>query len=137
MKKTVSININGIFFHIDDNAFLTLDNYLDSIRRHFEGSEGQDEIIGDIEARIAEIFQTRINDQKQVIAIEDVNEVISILGKPEDIGGAEVPENGNTPKDRRKRRRLYRDADNRILGGVCQVSVITSTSTRSGCVSHF
>jgi phage shock protein PspC (stress-responsive transcriptional regulator) len=119
MKKTVSININGIFFHIDENAFQVLDNYLETLKHHFTGSEGQDEIISDIEARIAEIFQSRIDDKNQVIRKEDVDEVIGILGKPEDISGNGSTENGSAPSERRKRRRLYRDADNRVLGGVC------------------
>lgn len=118
MKRTVSINISGIFFHIDENAYLSLEQYLETIREHFEGSEGRDEIISDIESRIAEIFQTRISDQKQVINKEDVDEVISILGKPSDISG-NGHDDESTPAGRRRRRRLYRDTDNRVLGGVC------------------
>lgn len=123
MKKTVSINIAGIFFHIDENAFQALEQYLESLRAHFSTSEGKDEIMEDIEARIAEVFQTKIDDKKQVIQQEDVEEIIALLGKPADISGnenangAEVPP--AEPKDRRKTRRLYRDTDNRVLGGVC------------------
>jgi len=121
MKKTISININGIFFHIDDNAYNVLEQYLDSLRTHFSAAEGGDEILEDIEARIAEIFQTKMDENKHVISQEDVDEVIQMLGKPADIGGSEngseKPAEDRTP--RKARRRLYRDTDNRVLGGVC------------------
>ncbi len=123
MKKTVSINIAGIFFHIDENAFQMLEQYLETLRAHFSASEGKDEIMEDIEARIAEVFQTKIYDKQQVIQQEDVEEIIALLGKPADISGNENGANAETPaadpKDRRKTRRLYRDTDNRVLGGVC------------------
>jgi hypothetical protein len=123
MKKTVSININGIFFHIDENAFQVLDNYLETIKSHFAGSEGQDEIIGDIEARIAEIFQSRIDDKNQVIRKEDVDEVIGILGKPEDISGNGSTENGAG---------FTVMLTTAYLAVFAPASAITSTLTRSG-----
>ena len=61
-----------------------LKNYLDSISSRFRDMKEGNEIISDIESRIAEIFQTRVNDKKEVITLEDVNDVISIMGKPED-----------------------------------------------------
>lgn len=121
MKKTISININGIFFHIDDNAYNTLEQYLESLRKHFSSSEGKDEILEDIEARIAELFQRKMDDTKHVIQLEDVEEVITMLGRPADISdnGSEDKEPAGEPTTRKSRRRLYRDTDNRVLGGVC------------------
>ncbi len=57
MKKTNTINLGGIIFHVDEDAFTKLQNYLNAIRSYFSKSDGQEEIIADIESRIAEIFQ--------------------------------------------------------------------------------
>ena len=84
MNKTVNINLAGIFFHIDENAYSKLQRYLEAIKRSFTDSQGRSEIILDIEARIAELFNERIKDEKQVISIKEVEEVITIMGQPED-----------------------------------------------------
>src|SRR5688572_14205421 len=83
MNKTVTVNIGGIVFHIDENAYERFKQYLEAIKIQFTGSEGRDEIMQDIEARIAEMFQERIRDQKQVITLADVDEITVIMGKPE------------------------------------------------------
>ena len=84
MKKTFTINISGIIFHIDDNAYDKLNAYLSSIKSHFRNLEGKDEIIADIETRIAEILQSKLQDNKQVVTLEDINEIISTMGQPSD-----------------------------------------------------
>ena len=84
MNKTVNINLAGIFFHIDEDAYLKLQHYLEAIKRSFTDSQGRSEIIADIEARIAELFSERVENHKQVIRIKEVDEVISIMGQPED-----------------------------------------------------
>ena len=84
MNKTISIHLGGQVFQVDENAFEKLGKYLQSIRAKFEGTEGRDEIIADIESRIAEMFRERLSEKKQVISIEDVNAAIHIMGKPED-----------------------------------------------------
>ena len=84
MNKTVNINLAGIFFHIDENAYSKLQRYLEAIKRSFTDSQGQSEIISDIEARIAELFNERVKHDKQVIGIKEVDEVITIMGQPED-----------------------------------------------------
>jgi hypothetical protein len=84
MNKTVNINLAGIFFHIDEDAYSKLQRYLEAIKRSFTDSQGRSEIIADIEARIAELFTERIKDEKQVISITEVEEVISVMGQPED-----------------------------------------------------
>ncbi|MFA6922981.1 MAG: PspC domain-containing protein [Bacteroidales bacterium] len=122
MNKTISINLSGIIFNIDENAYEILSDYLSTLKRHFSQTEGRDEIISDIESRIAEIFQTKISDKKQVILIDEVNEVINILGRPENF---EKTENENSKEsfsdagDCCRNKRLLRDPDNRVLGGVC------------------
>src|SRR5258706_145459 len=86
MNKTLTINLSGIVFHIDENAYDVFNSYIDSIRKHFASSEGKDEIMQDIEARIAEMFQQRVGESKQVITLRDVEEVTAAMGKPEQFG---------------------------------------------------
>jgi len=121
MKKTVTMNISGIIFHIDEDAFNRLSNYLETIKGYFTNSEGRDEIISDIETRIAEMLQAKIKENKQVITIEDINEVISVMGEPEQIGsaGGDAPKDKKTSQETKIHRRFYRDPDNKVLGGVC------------------
>jgi phage shock protein PspC (stress-responsive transcriptional regulator) len=123
MNKTLSENIGGIVFHIEEHAYEKLSKYLDTIRGYFTTSDGRDEIIQDIEGRIAEMFQERINNGKQVILDTDVEHVINIMGKPEEFApesDASTTDAGPVSKAERKAfRRLYRDADDRVIGGVC------------------
>jgi phage shock protein PspC (stress-responsive transcriptional regulator) len=124
MKKTIKINLSGLVFTLDEDAYQELKNYLDSISSRFRDMKEGNEIITDIESRIAEIFQSRVNDKKEVITLEDVNDVISIMGKPEDFYDAEEeekePETSSKRKDytRKENRKLYRDHENAIFGGV-------------------
>ncbi len=118
MKITVSINIGGYSFNIDEDAYAELKRYLKNLELHFAGEESSSEILSDIETRMAELFRVRLTGYKQVITIEDVREVISILGNPEDISDNEGPsakEKFSTPGAHR----MYRDPDHRIIGGVC------------------
>lgn len=84
MKKTVKINIGGVIFHLDDDAYALLQNYLTAINQRFASSDEGKEIISDIEHRIAEILQSKLSEEKQVISKEDIEEVIDIMGHPED-----------------------------------------------------
>ncbi len=122
MNKTVNINLAGIFFHIDEDAYLKLQRYLEAIKRSFTDSQGRSEIIADIEARIAELFNERVQNDKQVIRIKEVDEVISIMGQPEDyLVDDEIFEDEPQPSYRKKSessRKLYRDTDNSYIGGV-------------------
>jgi phage shock protein PspC (stress-responsive transcriptional regulator) len=117
MKKTFTINISGTIFHIDDDAYESLSQYLGKIKAYFDKQEGGAEVCSDIEARIAEILREKITETKQVITIEDILYVISVMGRPGDITG----EGSESEKEssRRSSKRLYRDPDNRVLGGVC------------------
>ncbi|MFM1874628.1 MAG: hypothetical protein RL266_365 [Bacteroidota bacterium] len=125
MNKTITSNIAGYVFHIDENAYEKLDAYLNTIRSYFKDSKGRDEIITDIEARLAEMLQERMADQKQVITMEDVNQVISVMGQPEafledDVDEAEWAENRSSRSDSTSGpRRLFRDPDNRVAAGIC------------------
>lgn len=118
MKITVSINLGGYSFNIDEDAYAELKMYLKNLELHFAGEESSSEILSDIEARIAEIFRTRIAAYKQVIDINDVRQAISVMGTPEDISDSEGPtvrEKFASPGYHR----MYRDPDHRVIGGVC------------------
>ena len=121
MKKAIKINLSGIIFHIDEDAYEKLKSYLDTISRHFSNKQESKEIIDDIEARIAELFQERITGEAQVITVELVNEVIDIMGNPEDIAdsGEEEEERRTFHDSYSRSRRLYRDPENSVIGGVC------------------
>ncbi len=120
MKKTVRVNINGIVFNIDDDAYSMLRDYLDAIHSKFLDEEEGTEIIADIEARIAELFQQDLTDSNQVITTIEVDGVIAILGRPEDFDDVESNyEEETKPEQKTTRRRcIFRDPDNRMIGGV-------------------
>lgn len=119
MKKTLTINISGIIFHIDEDAYDKLNSYLAKLKRHFNNTQGKDEIITDIEGRIAELLQEKTNDAKQVISIEDINEVIGLMGEPGEFETeGEVEEERVLNEEYRRPKRLFRDPDNKMVGGV-------------------
>ena len=127
MKKTFTINISGTIFHIDDDAFEKLQKYLHMLNKHFGPAiEGQ-EILQDIEARIAELFLEKTSNKVEVITDFMVDEVIARMGKPEDFMEAEEEESsakaqseeGSPTNESQAGRRLYRDGDNKVIGGVC------------------
>ena len=91
MKKTLTVNLGGTVFHIDEDAYQLLDKYLSNLRIHFRKEEGSDEIMDDFEMRISELLNERVRLGYEVITIEQVEEVIKRMGKPEEIlrGGRE------------------------------------------------
>ncbi|NER14108.1 PspC domain-containing protein [Leptobacterium flavescens] len=123
MNKTININLAGTFFHIDEDAYLKLQGYLDAIRRSFSDTQGRDEIISDIEARIAELFTEKMENDRQVISTKEVDAVIAVMGQPEDyLVDEEIFD--DEPKKRTKSstassKKLYRDMDDKYIGGVC------------------
>lgn len=124
MNKTVNINLGGLPFIMDEEAYERLKDYIASLQRHFATTEGHEEIMQDIEARVAEILSMKLSGSKKIITMADVDEVISIIGKPEDMGAESNGANQtraeeNAPRYAYPRRRLYRDEDNKVIGGVC------------------
>ena len=118
MKLTISINLGGYSFNIDEDAYSELKRYLKALELHFAGEESSAEILSDIETRMAELFRSRLTAFKQVITIVDVYEVCSVLGTPEDISDNER----TSSRDKFSSpgyHRMYRDPDHRIIGGVC------------------
>ena len=132
MKKVININFQGRVVPIEENAYDILKQYVESLRRHFANEEGKDEIINDIESRIAELFAETLKKGSTCITDEDVNNIIKSMGRPEDfdddeanvkaqLGGSQ--ERANTDFQQQAfvnaSRRLYRDENNKVLGGVC------------------
>lgn len=123
MKKTFTINISGSVFHIEEDAYEKLQNYLLELSSYFENQSGGQEILQDIESRIAELLQEKIAGGKEAVTGEWVDEIMHRMGKPEDfmdVESVEQPANEKAePKGRKAGKRLYRDTENRVLGGVC------------------
>ena len=121
MNKTTSINLGGYFFHIDEDAFKKLSNYFDAVRRSLS-PDGREEIIKDIESRISEIFTEKLGTTKQVIGLKEVDDVIAIMGQPEDYKiEDETPKNeyySSYSNSGSSSKKLYRDKENSLLGGV-------------------
>src|SRR6201987_484737 len=84
MNKTLTINLAGLVFNIEENAYQLLKDYLAAIKNQFKNEEGCDEIVADIEARLAELLKDALHDGKQVLMDEDINNAINIMGKPDD-----------------------------------------------------
>ena len=122
MNKTISINLGGFPFHIDEDAYQKLSRYFDAVKRSLS-PDGRDEIVNDIESRIAELFQERLQNEKQVVGLKEIDEVISIMGQPDDYK-IDEDNSSNYNADYSNNRsyahtkKLYRDRDNSMLGGV-------------------
>lgn len=131
MKKNFPININGLIFNIDEDAYDRLKTYLEQLHVAFPGAEGN-ETVADIESRISEIFSEIAGGRGNIITIDDVNMVIERMGRPADLAGdsaeGEQPQGGATPPPfmgvaddasvARAQKRLYRDERNKVFGGV-------------------
>lgn len=130
MNKTVTINISGIIFHIEEDAYDKLSKYLSTIKGYFSKADGGNEIMSDIEARVAEMLQGKISAVKQVVLMADVDYVMESMGKPEEFASeAETQSSGEADRTDdstidfsyadNSRKRLYRDGDHKVIGGVC------------------
>jgi phage shock protein PspC (stress-responsive transcriptional regulator) len=123
MKKTLTVNINGVVFHIDEDAYYKLSRYLERIKAHFKNEYGGEEIIAGIESRIAEMFQERKKSSQQVVNIAEVQEVISQLGEPAEMSGDQDERSErretNDYAEETASKQLFRDPDNKYIGGVC------------------
>ena len=131
MKKVININFQGRVIPIEETAYELLKQYVESLRRYFANEEGRDEIINDIESRIAELFSERLKKGSTCITDEDVNAVIVSMGRPEDFqaqegepisaasGKSYSEGTGQSYSFTAPRGRVFRNQDDKILGGVC------------------
>ena len=114
MKKTYNINLNGQVFCIDDDACLKLQSYIDTLESHYLKEEDGREIMADIESRIAELLKEALGKgYKQVVTMEDIDQIIRIMGSPDVIIDEDTDKSTEPIK-----RKLYRDTDESVLGGV-------------------
>jgi phage shock protein PspC (stress-responsive transcriptional regulator) len=118
MKKTVTITISGTIFHIEEDAYEKLQNYLVKLKNHFGTDAEGTEIVADIESRICELFLEKGKEENKVIIAEWVDEIITTMGTPEDFIDQDRPVESRLSGVKGKKR-LYRDMDNKVIGGVC------------------
>ena len=123
MNKTITVNIGGLVFNIEELAYDKLRNYLAAISSWFKGQEGEEEIIADIEQRVAELFTERLVNGRQVVTEEDVDFVIATMGQPEqyethDEESGSTENASSTQKGKNTHRRIYRDPEDAVIGGV-------------------
>ena len=123
MNKTVNINLANTLFHIDENAYNKMRRYLESVKRSFANTPGSDEILADIEARIAELFNEKLDNERQVVTEKEVDAVITLMGQPEDYMVDEdifedEPKSSRATSSNRKSKKLYRDTEHKYVAGV-------------------
>ena len=122
MNKTINIELSGLFFHLEEGAHDALQTYLTSIQKALGQTDGRDEIIVEVEARLAELFQQALETGRQVISLRDVQQACAQMGDPSNFQ-EEAAEEGEhnegkaAPKAARLRR-LFRDGETRLVGGV-------------------
>jgi phage shock protein PspC (stress-responsive transcriptional regulator) len=128
MKKIININLSGRVIPIEDSAYEKLQGYIESLRRYFANEEGRDEIINDIESRIAELMSEKVRKGATCVTDADIDEIAASMGRPEDFD-ADTVEAIDSPKqntrqensytEKKARRRMYRDSGDKFIGGVC------------------
>lgn len=122
MKKTISIHIMGSSFIIEEDAYELLNDYLRRLKISFENTKGSEEIIEDIELRIAELAAQYLNEKKQVLTLIDIQAILRTLGNPDEFEMEEEEKHtaGSSQKESfSKSRKLYRDTQNKMISGVC------------------
>ncbi|MFD0779522.1 PspC domain-containing protein [Flavobacterium myungsuense] len=122
MNKTVNINLGGMFFHIDEDAYQKLTRYFEAIKRSLSSANGQDEIIKDIELRIAELITEKHSNDKHVINLKVLDEIIAVMGQPEDYRidlDEDEPQKTDFTSTNKVSKKLYRDKDKGSIAGVC------------------
>jgi len=118
MNKTVSINLGGFPFNIDEDAFQKLSRYFDAIKRSLS-ADGRDEIMNDIESRVAELLSEKLSSEKQVVGLTEIDQVIAVMGQPEDYRiEDETTQATYTTYNPTGSKKLYRDKEKGMLGGV-------------------
>jgi phage shock protein C len=126
MKKIININLSSRLIPIEDSAYEILRQYLDSLKKYFSKEDGGDEIVSDIESRIAEVFQDKLKKGAHCITDDDVIALKASMGTPEQFDDAPKENAGQQQEaaadatyTSRPRKRLYRDPENKVLSGVC------------------
>ena len=118
MKRTVQINLGGVPFTIDDDAYRHLDGYLVDLETYFARSGNQEEIMADIESRVAELLSGMLKS-RHIVEMTDVETVIKVMGTPHEFDGTEEAKPDGEPWDIKTGKRLFRNTDDKVIGGVC------------------
>lgn len=121
MKATYKVNIGGCAFNMDEDAYKMFDEYFSSLKIYFKSNEECTEIIYDIELRVSELLQMRINAEHDLVSGKDSSEIIKMMGTPTDLGESDPEFNGSNTQTKSEssiKKRLYRDTNAAILGGV-------------------
>src|SRR6187549_2432149 len=129
MKKIINMNLSGRVIPIEDSAYEKLQAYIESLRRYFSKEEGRDEIINDIESRIAELMNDKVRKGAACVTDADIEEIITSMGRPEDFDAADTADTTEPAQkgqqqqysyaQTRAKKRLYRDSSDKFIGGVC------------------
>ena len=122
MKTTLSVNIGGMSFVVDDDAYARLNTYIEALKRKYSAQAGGEEIISDIEARIAELFAQEIKSAQQVVNLRMVKQAIATLGDEEGLDAGTSFQSAYTNDQKRTPmayKKFYRDPDGMVIGGVC------------------
>jgi phage shock protein PspC (stress-responsive transcriptional regulator) len=134
MNKVININFQGRILPIEEQAYEILKQYIASLRSYFENEEGRDEIINDIECRVAELCDDKLKKGEVCINENTINLIIESIGRPADFEAQDGFEKTNTTPSNAQYsnehnenmgwesnhpKRLYRDEQNKVLGGVC------------------
>ena len=128
MKKIININLSGRVIPIEDSAYEKLQGYIESLRRYFSHEEGRDEIINDIESRIAELMNEKVRKGATSVTDADIDEIIASMGRPEDFDEdnadtaeptKQAQQQQYTHAETKAKKRLYRDSGDKFIGGVC------------------
>ncbi|MCO4780131.1 MAG: PspC domain-containing protein [Flavobacteriaceae bacterium] len=120
MNKTLTINLANSIFNIDENAYQALQRYLEAVKKYLTGTQGNEEILADVEARISELFSEKLTHEKQVIVLQDVEQIIQVMGQPEDYSiDEDIFDEVPKTKTSTRVKKLYRDGDQKLMGGVC------------------
>lgn len=125
MKPTVRVSIGGLAFNLEEDAYRVLNDYLQSLKNHFQDNVESNEIIADIESRLSELLQIRMSKNEGAVTLDDALDIIKIMGNPKDFGDGTSEETqtkkdeDDSGKDFFRKKRLFRDLENKVAGGVC------------------
>ncbi|MFI5222352.1 MAG: PspC domain-containing protein [Bacteroidia bacterium] len=119
MNKVFNVNLGGMVFTIDEPAFIKLNNYINRLKAHFAGTDGANEIIADIEARMAELIRQQQSSNEEVVNEAMADQVINVMGDANQMEGAEQAEEKSGEAGSSRDRKLRRNLSDKVLGGVC------------------
>lgn len=118
MKKTLNVAIGGCSFILEEDAYLEISTYLDKFRTGLNESRGSNDVMDELEGRIADLLKEKLRG-REVVSYVMVQEIIDMLGYPEGFDNRKYEENKSQCNDEKPIRRLFRDPDDRKIAGVC------------------